>query len=486
MQGAAVTEKSVCRAFSFEGPGRLTACIWCDTLHKYTDLYNFVAERAGSLGTSMELILAGLDHTTAPVAIRERLAFSQSDVSAALAQLTQPQGGRSPLLAEAAILSTCNRVEIYGVARDERAAQELASFLAAFHHLDLNDFAHGLCFAHGEAVARHLCATAAGLRSLVLGEAQIQGQVRGAFEQGVAAGSVGPVLHRLFQHALAAGKRARSETALGQGAASVSQAGVELARSRLGDLRGRTVLLVGGGEVSELAAQNLLANGAGQLMIVNRTLARGRALAERYGAEALTFEELPAALARCDILISSTAAPVPIIHRGHIAEALAAKARRSVGDQEGPAMLLIDLAVPRDIHPDVATLPGAHLCTVDDLQGVVRATLGQRAGAAERAEAIALEEARAFEAWLLTLEAVPALTRLRERAEELRNSELERAMRRLSDISPEQRAVIEGLTRSLVNKLLHPPTRRLRDAAASGDGLRFAAMVAELFNLETA
>jgi glutamyl-tRNA reductase len=435
----------------------------------------------------MQLILAGLDHTTAPVAVRERLAFSQSDLVAALAQLTRPQADRPPLLAEAAILSTCNRVEIYGVAGGEGAAQDLARFLAAFHHLDEGEFAQGLCFARGDAVARHLCATAAGLRSLVLGEAQIQGQVRGTFEQGVAAGSVGPVLHRLFQHALTAGKRARSETALGHGAASVSQAGVELARRRLGDLRGRAVLLLGGGEVSELAAQNLLANGADQLMIVNRTLARGRALAERYGAEALTFDDLPAALARCDILISSTAAPVPIIHRRHIVEALEAKGRRrSLGGAEGPAMLLIDLAVPRDIHPDVAALPGAHLCTVDDLQGVVRATLGQRAQAAERAEAIAMEEARAFEAWLLTLEAVPALTLLRERAEQLRDAELQRALRRLSDISPEQRAVIEGLTRSIVNKLLHSPTRRLRDAAASGDGGRFAAMVAELFNLESA
>jgi glutamyl-tRNA reductase len=435
----------------------------------------------------MELILAGLDHTTAPVAIRERLAFTHVELAAALAQLTQPQAGRPPLLAEAAILSTCNRVEIYGLAGGEGAAHELARFLAAFHHLDESDFAEGFCFAHGDAVARHLCATAAGLRSLVLGEAQIQGQVRDAFERGRAAGSVGPVLHRLFQHALTAGKRARSETALGHGAASVSQAGVELARRRLGELRGRAVLLLGGGEVSELAAQNLLANGADQLMIVNRTLARGRALAERYGAEALTFDDLPAALARCDILISSTAAPVPIIHRRHIAEALAAKARsRAVGGAGDPAMLLIDLAVPRDIHPDVAALPGAHLCTVDDLQEAVRATLGQRAQAAEQAEAIALEEARTFEAWLLTLEAVPALTLLRERAEQLRNAELQRALRRLSDISPEQRAVIEGLTRSIVNKLLHPPTRRLRDAAASGDGGRFAAMVAELFNLESA
>jgi len=429
----------------------------------------------------MKLLLAGLDHTTAPVALRERLAFGQTDIAAALTQLTQPQAGHAPLLDEAAILSTCNRVEILGVARDDGAAHGLTHFLATFHQLDEREFAHRLYVHHGIAAAHHLCATAAGLRSLVLGEAQIQGQVRSAFEQGQAAGSVGPVLHRLFQHALAAGKRARSETALGQGAASVSQAGVELVRRRLGDLQGRTVLLVGGGEVSELAARNLLANGAGRLIIINRTLARGRALAERYGAEALGFEELPDALARCDILISSTAAPVPIIHRQQIATALEAKARR--GDD--PAMLLIDLAVPRDIHPDVATLPGVHLCTVDDLQDAVRATLGQRARAAEQAEAIALEEARAFETWLLTRAAVPALTMLRERAEQLRNAELERALRRLSDLSPEQREVIDSLTRSIVNKLLHPPTRRLRDAAATGEGQRFAAMVAELFNLES-
>jgi glutamyl-tRNA reductase len=434
----------------------------------------------------MKLILAGLDHTTAPVEIRERLAFSPSDIAAALTRLTRPQDGRPPLLAEAVILSTCNRVEIYGLAGGESTAENLTRFLAEFHALAEDDFAHALFFFHGDTVARHLCATASGLRSLVLGEAQIQGQVRSSFEHAQAVGSLGPVLHRLFQHALTAGKRVRSETPLGQGAASVSQAGVELARRRLGELRGRQVLLVGSGEVSELAAQNLLANGADRLMIVNRTLAHGRELAGRYGAEALTFDELPHALARADILISSTAAPVPIIYRKHVADALEAKAAmRAVGGASIPEMLLIDLAVPRDIHPEVASLPGCHLCTVDDLQEVVRATLGQRAQSAERAEQIAVEEVHAFEGWLRTQEAVPALTMLREHAEHLRHAELERAMRRLNDISPEQRTVIESLTRSLVNKLLHTPTRRLRDAAAQGDGQRYAAMVAELFNLET-
>jgi len=436
----------------------------------------------------MRLILAGLDHTTAPVDIRERLAFSPSDITAALTRLTRPYEGREPPLAEAAILSTCNRVEIYGVANGGSTAESLTRFLAEFHGLAEAEFVHTLFFYNGDTVARHLFATSSGLRSLVLGEAQIQGQVRSSFEQAQAAGSLGPVLHRMFQHALTAGKRTRTETSLGQGAASVSQAGVELARRRLGELRGRSVLLVGGGEVSELAAQNLLANGADRLMIMNRTQARGRELAERYGAEALTFDELPQALARADILISSTAAPVPIIYRSHVADAMAAKQLlRAIGDADTqPEMLLIDLAVPRDIHPEVATLPGVHLCTVDDLQEVVRATLGHRAESAERAEQITIDEVHAFEAWLRTQEAVPCLTMLREHAESLRNAELERALRRLVDISPEQRTVIEGMTRSLVNKLLHTPTRRLRDAAAQGDGQRYAAMVSELFNLEPA
>jgi glutamyl-tRNA reductase len=430
----------------------------------------------------MNLMLVGLDHTTAPLEIRERLAFNATDIPAALLQLTNPRNERSQLLQEAVILSTCNRVEIYGLAANDATAQNVARFLAEFHGLEEKHFVHTLFFFHGDTVARHLCATASGLRSLVLGEAQIQGQVRTAYEAAQHAGSLGPVLHRLFQHALSSGKRVRSETALGQGAASVSQAGVELARHRLGTLSGRSVLLVGGGEVSELAAQNLLANGADRLMIVNRTLARGQELAERYGAEALTFEELPHALARADIVISSTAAPVPIIFREHIADALARK-ERIVNHSNALAMLLIDLAVPRDIHADVAQLAGVHLCTVDDLHEVVQHTLDQRHAIAAVAERIADEEVEHFLEWLRSQDAIPTLTSLRQYAESLRNSELERALRRLNNLSPEQKNVIEALSRSIVNKLLHPPTSRLRAAAAHGEGQRYAAMVSDLFNL---
>lgn len=433
----------------------------------------------------MNLLLAGLDHTTAPVEIRERLAFNATDIPAALLQLTMPRGHRPPLFNEAAILSTCNRVEIYGLASDTSTAQNLVSFLSEFHGIEEKHFVHTLFFYSGESVAHHICATAAGLRSLVIGEAQIQGQVRTAFELSQQAGTIGPVLHRLFQHALAAGKHVRSETALGQGAASVSQAGVLLARQRLGELKGRSVLLVGGGEVSELAAQNLLANGADRLTIVNRTLSRTRELAARYNAEALPLDELPSALARADIVISSTSAPVPIIYRQHVADAMHAKLQLT-DHHTPPSMLLIDLAVPRDIATDVAQLPGVHVCTVDDLHEVVRHTLDQRAEVADRAEQITLAEVEAFVGWMRTQDAVPTLTSLREYAESLRSSELDRALRRLTSLSPEQRTIIEGLSRSIVNKLLHSPTRRLRDAAAQGDGQRYAAMLSDLFNLEHA
>ena len=433
----------------------------------------------------MNLFLAGLDHTTAPVEIREQLAFSQTDLPSALLQLTKPETGAPPLFSEAVILSTCNRVELYGVTNPGTTAQHVVEFLSTFHQRPAESFAHTLYFYQGESVVRHLCATAAGLRSLVLGEAQIQGQVRSAYEAAQRIGSVGSILHRLFQIALVAGKRVRHETTIGKGAASVSQAGVELARRRLGDLRGREVLLIGGGEVSELAAQNLIANGADRLTIVNRTSARAAALAERYGAEMLDFGALPQALARADIVISSTAAPVPIIYRHHVAEAIAHKQRtHACGDCEPPTMLLIDLAVPRDIAADVAQLPGVYLFTVDDLREVVSHTIELRSAVLDIAQQIVEEQVQEFMSWMRTQEALPVLTMLRQRAEEVRNEELTRALRRLHDLSPEQRAVIEGMSRSIINKLLHPPTRCLREAAAHGQGKRYASILAELFNLE--
>lgn len=430
----------------------------------------------------MKLILVGLDHTSASVSVRECLAFSPTVLPDALSQITTRNNGTPPLLAEAVIISTCNRVEVYGTAPSLLGIeQQIVDFLAKFHDMPGEEFASSLFFYTGEDVITHLFETAAGLRSLVLGEAQIQGQVRTAYDTAQRVRSAGPVLSRLFRSAITTGKRVRHETSLGSGAASVSQAGVELARRRLETLENRRVLLVGSGDVSELAAQNLLANGAGELLVVNRTYERGLELAARYGARAFKFEDLIPAMAESDIVISSTAAPTTVIHRAHVETAMQIKASHNgVSPHE---MMLIDLAVPRDIDMDVTEVPGVHLYTVDDLHEVVNATLEQRSAAIADAKRIVTEEVTAFTTWLRSYDALPVLTSWRKHAEEVRHAELQRAMRRLNPLSPEEEYVLEAFSRSLVNKLLHGPTLRTKHAAAEGDGQRFAAMLRDLWGL---
>jgi len=429
----------------------------------------------------MKLLLVGLDHTSASVDVRECLAFSPTDLPNALSQITTRNNGTPPLLTEAVILSTCNRVELYGVsANPSGLEQRIISFLAKFHNLSEEKFADSLFFYSGEAVINHLFETSAGLRSLVLGEAQIQGQVRTAYDTAQRVRSAGAVLTRLFRSAITTGKRVRHETTLGSGAASVSQAGVELARKRLGSLDNRKVLLVGSGAVSELAAQNLLANGAGELMVVNRTYERGLELAARYGARALKFDELISAMSQADIVISSTAAPTTVIHRADVAVAMQEKAK--LNGCAVHEMLLIDLAVPRDIDTDVIEVPGAHLFTVDDLHEVVNQTLMQRGAAITAAKEIVAQEVSAFIAWLRSYDALPILSSWRMQADRVRADEVQRAKRRLN-LSPEEEYILEAFSRSLVNKLLHNPTLRTKDAASQGEGQRYAAMLRDLWNL---
>lgn len=431
----------------------------------------------------MKLFMVGLDHTSASVDVRECLAFSPTDLPNALSQLTTRSNGKPPLLTEAVIVSTCNRVEMYGVttANITNSEDQIVEFLSKFHSLEPDNFSNALFFRHNDAVITHLFETAAGLRSLVLGEAQIQGQVRTAYDIAQRVRSAGAVLTRLFRSAITTGKRVRHETSLGSGAASVSQAGVELARRRLGTLDERRVLLVGSGAVSELAAQNLLANGAGELFVVNRTFERGLELASRYGAQAFPFEQLVEMMARSDIVISSTAAPTTVINRDHVAQAM------EIREKEGlladlPSMMLIDLAVPRDIEPDVVEVPGAHLYTVDDLHEVVNQTLEQRRTAISAAQQIVNQEVEAFSRWLRSYDALPILTSWRMQAERMRHDELQRAKRQLN-LSPEEEYIFEAFSRSLVNKILHDPTLRTKDAAAQGDGQKYAAMIRDLWNL---
>jgi glutamyl-tRNA reductase len=344
----------------------------------------------------LELIAIGLDHTTAGIELRERLAFSQAEIPGALWRLIDPA---EVGFKQAAILSTCNRVELYGVARSRPSADELAGWLARSRGVEPDELRGSLYVHRGEEVAHHLAATAAGLLSLVIGESQIQGQVRSALGDALWAGSAGPELRRLFESAMAAGRRVRSETAIGRGVASVPQASVEFARQRLGTLSGSTVLLIGAGTASELAAKQLVRRGVGELLVLGRDPARAMRLVQRYGGRVITLGALGRALTQADVVISSTGAPHPIVHRDRLARALA---QRRAGCAP---LLLIDLAVPRDIDPAVVELAGVEVCTLDDLEQLVERALVQRSDELPAAQAVLRVEVARFTDWLRRREA---------------------------------------------------------------------------------
>jgi glutamyl-tRNA reductase len=351
------------------------------------------ASRRGSRG--VELVAVGLDHTTAEVQLRERLAFAPAEMPAALACLTDP--GISPL-EQAAILSTCNRVEVYGVARTWPSRKKLVSFLAHFHGLAADELMPAVYVRRGAEVPDHLAATAAGLHSLVLGEAQIQGQVRNALELAIASGTAGPELRRLFESAIAAGRRVRSHTGIGRGVASVPHAAVGLARQRLGTLEGSTVLLVGAGTVGELTAKHLRKLGPRALLVVGRDPGRAERVAERNGGRALASDRLREGLAQADVVISSTGARRPVLHRDDLEAAVAG---RRVGS---PPLLLIDLAVPRDVDPAVAGLAGVEVHTIDDLERVVERAREGRRTELPAAYAVLRPEVARFTRWLSSRE----------------------------------------------------------------------------------
>jgi glutamyl-tRNA reductase len=339
-----------------------------------------------------QLVVVGLDHRTAPIDLRERVAFADSEVPAALAHLTDPD---DPLLEQAVILSTCNRVEVYGAARSGNPVEERTSFLARYHGLDPHEL-EGCVYVHrGAEVAHHLAATSAGLHSLVLGEAQIQSQVRRALEYAIAAGTAGPELRRLFESAISAGRQVRSRTALARGVASVSHASIELVRQRLGTVSPSTVLLIGAGATGELAAKHLIKHRPRELLILGRGSARACRLAERYGGRALTSDQLVDGLARSDVVISSTSAPHTVVHGDQLQHALADR-----GGSNPRPLLLIDLATPRDIDPAAAGLTGVELYTIDDLRPVVERTLAQRSAELPAAYSIVRGEVARYTQWL--------------------------------------------------------------------------------------
>ncbi|MCH8345361.1 MAG: glutamyl-tRNA reductase [Chloroflexi bacterium] len=394
----------------------------------------------------------GLNHRTAPVEEREKVAFSADDLPDALNRLHGELGS-------AVIISTCNRTELYattaGGAHDaDRLLDALAACKGTVLHPRLTYF-----LSHDEA-ARHLFRVAAGIDSMVLGESQILGQVRDAMSAATLAGSLNGVLSRLCHSALRVGKRARSQTNIGRYAVSVSSAAVALAKQTVGTLEGKTVLVISAGSTGELAANSLAESGAERILVTNRTPQRAAALARKIGGETVPFSRLPRALAQSDIVISGTGAGEFILGLETVASAAAKR--------NGNDLLLLDVAVPRDIDPAVRELPGVRLFDIDDIEAVSRANLRGRRREVLRVEAHVEDEVEDFMNWWRSLDVVPVIAALRERAEGIRGRELERALRRLPGLDDEQRERIEAMTCAIVKKMLDRPIARLKDGVDTG------------------
>jgi glutamyl-tRNA reductase len=435
----------------------------------------------------MEIAVCGLSHRSASIVLLEKAAFPPESRPLALQRLTAGDLPRRLAFPEAVILSTCNRVEIYALlpdcGDDERAgAGRLAEFMAEFHGLALADLTPSLYTYQGEDAVRHLLNVAAGLDSLILGEPQILGQVREAFELALAEGAAGRVLAGLFRQALRAGKRVHSETPISQRATSVSYAAVEVAAGQFADLAACRVLIVGAGKTGRLAAEALRGRGVRQIAVANRSLENAQALAGQWGGEACTLEFLPQALARADIVVSCTNAPGYVIS--------AARVRRAMAGRRGRPLLLIDIAVPRDIEPAVAELPAVRLFNLDDLSRRVQENLTWRQDESGAATAIVEAEASEFVAWFRALSVAPVITELREQAEHIRQRELERALRRLGNLTNGNAEAVEGivdrLTQRIINQLLHEPTVQLKQRASCDDGQFYAQAVRDLFALDEA
>jgi len=416
----------------------------------------------------MNLQLLGVNHRTAPVEVRERLAIPESKLPHALQQLMTIPG-----VNEALILSTCNRVEI--VAQTANGSTDLRHFLKQYFEVDPTPYEpHLYEFRQDEAV-RHLFRVASSLDSMVVGEPQILGQVKEAYATARAAGTVQSYLDLLLTRAFAVAKRVRTETAVGSSSVSVASVAVELAGKIFGSLQGKHVCIVGAGKMSELAARHLVAQGAGPVFVANRTYERACALAERFGGQAIKFDSLYENCEKADVVITSTGAPVTIFKREHGARFLAKRRNRP--------MFFIDLAVPRDVDPEMSKLDGIFVYDIDDLQEAVSSHVESRKKEAEHAESIIRTEVERFHARLQTLHVVPTIVSLQDQFETIRQAELDRVRGRLGKLTPEQEMAVEALTHGIVNKIMHTPIRSLKSAAAGPEMTTIIETFRKIFDL---
>jgi glutamyl-tRNA reductase len=417
----------------------------------------------------MNLRLIGVNHNSAPVEVRERLAIPESRLAEAMQRLAQHPG-----VDEGLILCTCNRVELLARSRNGASA-DLPRFLHEYFGLApavLEPYLYD--YSEAEAI-RHLFRVTSSLDSMVVGEAQILGQVKEAYATARAVGAVNSQLDLLLTRAFAVAKRVRTETAVGTSAVSVASVAVELAKKIFGSLQGKHVYLVGAGKMSELAARHLQAHGAASIFVANRTYERARQLAAKFNGEAINFSQIYNTCDRADIVITSTGAPVAIFKREHGEMFLARRKNRP--------MFFIDIAVPRDVDPEMNKLDGIFVYDIDDLQQAVTSHVADRKKEAERAESIINTEVERFQARLQTLEVVPTIVSLQDHLETIRQAEIDRVRGRLGSLSPEQEMAIETLTRGIINKIMHTPISALKTAAKESEATTVVDLVRRLFNL---
>jgi len=422
----------------------------------------------------MNIIVVGLSHKTAPVEIREKIAFPPEAMATPLQQMLS-----LPSVSEALIVSTCNRVELYAVSRQVDAAIiEMKQFLADFHDLHLEPLQEHLYDFSGTAAIQHVLRVAASLDSMVIGEPQILGQIKTAYGYACESHTAGVILNRFLRKAFSVAKRVRNETAIASNAVSVSFAAVELARKIFDSLENKTVMLIGAGEMCELAAKHFVNNGVSKVLVTNRTFSRAEKLAEEFNGVAVSFDNFREQLHRVDIVLSSTGAPDYVLSAKNLKEV--SKARRY------KPMFLIDIAVPRDIDPTANKLDSIYLYDVDDLQGIVQANLKGRQKEAAKAELIINDEVEQFCAWLSTLEVKPTIVALRQRMEQIRQGEFEKTLHSLTGLEDKERRAIEAMSNAIINKILHHPTHILKQKNNGSDGSLYIDAARTLFDLPAA
>lgn len=420
----------------------------------------------------MNLIVLGINHDTAPVEIREKLSFPESKIPESLRRLDSS----SPDVLEKVILSTCNRVEIYARVTDIKLGVEsLKNFLCETHGVTRDDLESATYFYALEDAVEHLFKVASALDSMVIGEPQILGQVKGAYKAAREQAVTGSILNNLFERSFSVAKRIRTETAIAENAVSVSYAAVELARKIFGELTGKCVLLIGAGEMIELAAKHLVAQGVETVLVSNRTYDRAVELATRFNGEAIRFDDLHEELKRCDIVISSTGAPHFVVRKE--------LALQVIGERNNRPMFFIDIAVPRDIEPSVNEIDNCYVYDIDDLKNVVEANMEERKSEAVKAEHIIHSEVSDFLVWMDHLEMAPTIAALKEKMENIRRKELAKTFKKLGSVTEVQKDSIEKMTASIVSKVLHDPVTNLKKEAESENGPSYMRMVRKLFDL---